>query len=254
MSVSHALSKKFEVYVINLDENTSRMSNFSEAFQEKLQGYVRISACRGSTIPRIGEKLLTTRELSSAGRGALGASLSHIAVWERMVADEINHALILEDDAIPLFSAPWTFEDLKIPVDSDVCFVNGRMVKESLRTANPASERKFLPCLDAMMQFAESDNAPGADGYILSAASARKLLTWFYEDGFGSFVDWRLITYCLKPSDVNCLPKNQTARIVLDIIGSRINREDRLKGYVMLPSLTDALLGASDISHENSIG
>jgi GR25 family glycosyltransferase involved in LPS biosynthesis len=252
LSSSVDTQKKFETFVINLDSSTERMSNFVQAFEGKLNSFVRISACRGSTIPRLAESMLTTKEFSSTGRGALGTSLSHISVWEKVVSEGIDNALVLEDDAVPLFSTQWTFEHLGLPTNYDLCFVNCRMLRGNLKTSVSLQEHKFVSCFDAMVQFSDEDNAPGADGYIISAAAAQKLLAWFNEDKFGSFLDWRLVAYCLNVSEIGDLPDGRTAKAVLKILGSGIKRDDRLEGYVMCPPLVDTLVGPSDVWQENN--
>ena len=65
-----------------------------------------------------------------------------------------------------------------------------------------ADRWQAVPLAEAFATFPPEDNAPGADGYLLSAAGARKLLAWVEQDGFAHDVDWRLLTYGLQRGGV----------------------------------------------------
>ena len=146
---------------------------------------------------------------------------------------------------IPLFDLPARWGAFDVPDGADICFVNDRL-------APPASSPAFgiLPLIEAMRCFPAWRNAPGADGYLLSAAGAAKLLRWVERDGFAGDVDWRLLAYGLTPAQCAALPADSHARSALSRLGQTAS-PDRLSAFVLSPPLIRTVPLASDREDEN---
>ncbi len=237
----------FEAYVINLDKSERRMKNFRAAFATVLSSFKRIAGCPGSTLPNTIEVKLKYN-FPSAGKGGLGCTLSHVMVWEQIIASEATYGLVMEDDVRPLRDFPTKIANLGLPNDFDICFANERI---ACWVADQADCRKVVPLSDALRRFPLRYNAPGSDCYILSKTGAEKLLDFFATDGYGSFVDWRMLTYCLSRDELESLDKTGTPRAVFDVLHPISTNHELLKAYVLTSALVRVLGEDSDLMSEN---
>ena len=139
---------------------------------------------------------------------------------------------------------------MELPQGYDICFVNDRLEP---RLIDPEAVEAFFPyhLADVMLRFPPDDNAPGGDGYILSAQGAAKLLGWVAQDGFGGDLDWRLLAYGMDPDAVAALPRQAFAWRMLDRLCRDIPRADRLNAYGLHPPLIRTVGVSSDREDEN---
>ncbi len=226
--------------VINLDRNGERRAWIERLFP----GVHRIPAVEGSRLPAIAAARLLSRPGDEGGRGTLGCFLSHAAAWDWARTQALPHLLVIEDDVIPLVDLPRTVGPLDLPPGYDVCFVNDRL--EPRLDPAGVDAPSVRPLAEALQTFPAVDNAPGGDGYIVSAAGAAKLLDWVGQDGFTGDADWRMVAYGMAPDEVAALPPGQFARGVLDRMQHGIPRTDRLSAWVMHPALIRTVGVSSD--------
>ena len=226
--------------VINLDRNTERRSWIERLFP----GVHRIPAVEGSRLPAAAITRLLSQPGDANGRGTLGCFLSHAAAWDWVRTSGTPHCLVIEDDVIPLLDLPARTGPLDLPPRYDICFVNDRLEPRIDPTGIDAPT--FRPLAQAMLTFPPDDNAPGADGYVISAAGAAKLLDWVAQDGFSGDVDWRLLAYGLTPDAIAALPRPAFARTALDRLRQGVPRPDRLDAWVMHPALIRTVGVSSD--------
>jgi GR25 family glycosyltransferase involved in LPS biosynthesis len=189
-------------YVVNLDRDAERMADMRAALARyEFLNVIRISAFRGADLPDTACEVLTRSPGMKNHKGALGCSLSHVFAWESFIASGETWAVVLEDD-----SRPHHLELLKgwhPPVELDLIFCNSRMV---YRDTGEMSLLPFFPAFDFTIK---NQTAIGADGYIISAKGARKLLDYIKTDGFYSHIDLRLAAYGLTPIEMQELPQRQ---------------------------------------------
>jgi len=105
--------------------------------------------------------------------GHLGCSLSHIAVYRRMVEGSINHALVLEDDAWLNPNLPQLLQAIGCafsPDDEDVILLSWAI----------ATSRKFCKRVWSSYDVVGVRNALCTHGYVLSRAAAERLLAVLY--------------------------------------------------------------------------
>ncbi len=228
----------YSVYVINLDRSQRRLLDFEQIYAPHMSNITRVSAVDGRTLPKIASaRLVEDDSLWSVDRGTLGCLLSHVAIWETISNNEIENALIVEDDSFPIRPLAASFSDYNIPIEYDICFANGRM---SLARRNDNVTQFYCISMEnALSHFLPTHNAPGADGYFLSRCGAEKLLDLFKKDGFSGDVDWRMLAYCTSDADLLNLEEDCTARIVLKEINRKFAKEVPLKGWVLSPPLID---------------
>ncbi len=239
----------YGIAVVNLDRNTERRAWAERLFGHGVAPLLRIPGVEGSRLPLPAVRRLLGAPSDPALRGTLGCFLSHAAAWESMTLRKLDHLLVIEDDVIPLLDLPARLGPLGLPAGYDICFVNDRLEPRLDPAAIHAPSLHKLA--DAMPGFPPDDNAPGADGYILSAQGAAKLLAWVAQDGFTGDVDWRLLAYGMDPAAIAALPRHAFAWQALDRLRHRIPRGDRLHAYVLHPALIRTVGVSSDREDED---
>jgi glycosyl transferase family 25 len=116
-------------FIISLPKDKNRRENLERQLQKLAMRFSVVKAVHGVALSE--EELaasydrrkavrLFNRELS---KGEIGCALSHLSIYQKMVAEDIPHALILEDDARILDDGlPATLSDLaqRYPGDTPV--------------------------------------------------------------------------------------------------------------------------------------
>lgn len=245
---------EYAVAVLNLDRNTERRVEMERRFQDAPVPVFRVPGVEGGRLPLAAVGRLTGGEAGAGQRGTLGCFLGHAAAWEEVVRRGLAHCLIVEDDVIPLLPLPPRLGPLGLPAGWDVCFVNDRMAPPDGEGSDGEGDEegfRTVALARAVRGFAPDHNAPGADGYLVSAAGAHKLLEWVARDGFAGDVDWRLLAYGLTPDEVASLPRAGHAWGVLDAMARRVGRAERLRAHVLCPALIRTVPVSSDREDEN---
>ncbi len=97
---------KFNVMVINLDSSTDRWESMTKQCEPLGITPERVSAVRGSLLSEKekSDVYQLSANLSKYDKilndGEIGCYMSHIRCWEQIVEQELDFALVLEDDAI----------------------------------------------------------------------------------------------------------------------------------------------------------
>ena len=90
-----------KISLINLDRSPDRLAQFTD-FNRHLTGVSRFPAVDGTTVDVAAlerANLLDRNVLATYTPGALGCALSHVTLWDRVIADR-EIGTICEDDAI----------------------------------------------------------------------------------------------------------------------------------------------------------
>ncbi len=234
------------VAIVNLDRNPGRLAETEAHFAGSRMPRFRVPGIEGARLP-----LAAVRRLGgdAARRGTLGCFLSHAAAWEAMLANGLSHCLVVEDDTMPLLDLPERWGVFGLPDGLELCFVNDRMAP---RASVPAFQ--LITVADALHQFPPERNAAGADGYLISAGGARKLLGWLAEDGFAEDVDWRLLAYALSPAERATLPPDGHASREVARLHGMVGSTRRLEAWVLSPPLVRTVPVASDREDEDRKG
>ncbi|MGI4978473.1 MAG: glycosyltransferase family 25 protein [Janthinobacterium lividum] len=237
----------YAVAVINLDRNPERMVELRRAFAGSAPAVHRIAGVLGSALP---DEEVRRLGGDSGMRGTLGCFLSHVAAWRWVLDEGVSHCLVVEDDVMPMLDLPAGLGGLGLPAAFDVCFVNDRMQPAPSGAGGFAA----VPLAQALRDFAPDANAPGADGYLVTAAGARRLLAWVGADGCGGDVDWRLLAYGLSARDCAGLPGPSVLRERMDEMQPGVPRAERLDAWVLCPALIRTVGLTSDRCDENRVG
>lgn len=240
----------YAVSVVNLDRNAERMVEIERQFATARAPRHRIPAVEGSRLPAAAVARLTGD--AHAPRGTLGCFLSHAAAWEALLTRGDEAGMVVEDDVIPLLDLPATLSGPLRPGPWDILFVNDRLAPRRPAPGFTSERLASEPLADAMRAFHPEDNAPGADGYILTAAAARTLLRWVEADGMAGDLDWRLLAYGLTLHEVAAIPAGH-ARRELDRLSAALPRPDRLRARVLTPALIRTVGVSSDREDQNRL-
>jgi glycosyl transferase family 25 len=89
-----------KAFVINLDKDTKRLSQFHESFKDSSYDIERISGIYGENVSN--DNLTSTCKYLCTN-GMKGCSASHRFVWNKIINDKIKTAIIFEDDAYPMY-------------------------------------------------------------------------------------------------------------------------------------------------------
>ena len=209
----------------------------------------RVAGVDGAALPAAEAARLTGDP--GAPRGTLGCFLGHARAWSALLAGDDDCALVVEDDVMPLLDLPPRLGGLGLPAGWDLAFVNDRLEPSLPVPPGAADGVAAWPLAAALRAFHPDDNAPGADGYLLTRSAARRLLDWTAADGVAGDVDWRLLAYGLTPADVAALPDRSHARAALGRLQSAIPRPERLRACALSPALIRTVGVSSDREDAN---
>jgi GR25 family glycosyltransferase involved in LPS biosynthesis len=235
------LPPDYVLFVINLDRNPERLAEIERQCAGFPVPPQRVAAVAGDVLPQTAALRLTGDP--AAPRGTLGCFLSHAAAWEQLLAGSADHALVLEDDALPLLSFPTRIGSLDLPADWDVVWVNERM--QAAYDPDGVQAFSTTPAITAVRGFPVWHDAVGCDGYLISRGGAAKLLAWCRADGFAGDVDWRMLGYALTSTEVAGLDAGSAARGLLDALPTP-GRSQRLQAHVLQPALVREVSLRSD--------
>ena len=163
-----------KIFVINLDRSLDRWEQISGQLDGLSLSYERISAVEGTALPDFGQafniskfKLIARHDLTHR---EAGCSLSHILIWEKILAEDIPHALVLEDDVV--------VEGPLAKFLCSNCFTGFDYLKIDVDKANyPYEYTTVSETLNSDFTLAECDPIPfGMGGYIISNNGARIFL------------------------------------------------------------------------------
>lgn len=228
----------YKVLVINLDRDEERFRRLCDRFNNSPVQLNRVPGVYGSYLPRSARQALCS-SLAAPAAGSIGCLLSHVKAWEMVLARKFDVCLILEDDAMPMINLPHRFASIGIPPDFDLCFVNRKMEPEIESTAAEAlTTPAIFEAAQCLATFHTNYNSPGTDGYFISEAGARKMLSNIEKNGFDGDVDWLLVGYSLPPGAKDRWPPHSEAF-------ARLSRTEnlcfaQLRAFALFPCLVDA--------------
>jgi len=97
-------NQQIKVFIINLERSKDRWLEISDHLDKYDIKYERIEAVEGKNIYNLSDhfdlekfKLFNNHDLVA---GEAGCALSHISIWNKIVSENLNHAVVLEDDVV----------------------------------------------------------------------------------------------------------------------------------------------------------
>jgi glycosyl transferase family 25 len=231
------------IYVINMDKDTQRLNKITQSAKKYEINFTRVSGVL------INDEIIKTSPFVSdfmkkyGTKGIIGSFLAHKKVWEIIVNDKIDYAVILEDDIefTPQFNT--TLEQIKDDINNSKLDFDILLLSSLVGCKNPKNYnfvdmicRKFMrntkyQYINEMYHIPEF--FAGVQSYVVTYESAKKILAELSVVNY--YVDLAL-TYSknikkislnkpiIKLSDDNCeISNNATSPYLLDKILKKIN-------------------------------
>jgi collagen beta-1,O-galactosyltransferase len=216
-----------KIFIINLERDYERKQKLELQLQkENITSYEFINAVDGQNddlqkynfqvipdwIEPYSSKIMT--------KGEIGCSLSHYLIWERIMKEEWNQVLILEDDVVlcPHFSQILEQKKEEInQIQYDLLYI-GRRPSLNEQTEQKISDSIVIP-----------KYSYGAHAYILSLSGAQKLINANYLQNLLPVDEFLPILY--DPE----YPHKQYIHY--------FNQSPRLNTYSLKPLIIDVLCG-----------
>jgi len=161
------------VYIINLDCASARMQGMDKQLDNLGVSYQRIAAVRGVDLPANEVEKVYSSELNrqhfryNLSLGEIGCYMSHRNIWQIMVEQNIEFAVILEDDLVINANFQQLFSEINTLKHYD-------LIKLADNRSFPAAQKKKITDDFELVNFNTIPNC--ATGYTLSLNGAKKLL------------------------------------------------------------------------------
>jgi GR25 family glycosyltransferase involved in LPS biosynthesis len=192
-------SPNINVYYINLDKDDIKRERMERRLQTCSVKYVRVPGVLAKNLPEYAQKKLHRSYIMKNQVGALGCFLGHINALERIVKDDADFGLVLEDDAY-FFYRPSEYILEKILIQGyDLVYVNSRMMKRDHVYETPLN---IDPILLRLSILSDGISGWGGDGYVVTKNGAKLLLDNFSHDLAIGHYDGQLGAYGLIGSEV----------------------------------------------------
>lgn len=169
-----------KAFVINLDKDTKRLDQFYTTFAGSSYKIERISGIYGKDVPD-NDLSLSCKHLCT--NGMKGCSASHRLVWNKIISQNIQTAIVFEDDAYPVSSdyekevdqimleVPYNFDIINLTNIGCHIYVNP-LAKIGLKILGLYNNNhKLISENVCIPEFTSTTSA-----YIISNNGARKLL------------------------------------------------------------------------------
>jgi glycosyl transferase family 25 len=121
----------FDIVCINLKKDTTKWNDIQKESQKLKLNITRYDAVNGNEyIKKNGKnnlkKIMTYKILKFLSNGAIGCFLSHYSLWHKIINENLEHLLIIEDDIYFLDNADQQLRKIynNLPEDFDIIFLN----------------------------------------------------------------------------------------------------------------------------------
>lgn len=172
-----------KIYIISLERNKERQHIIAKRMMQlglDFEFFVGVdgSSLTQTELAQVDQKYCHTNFNHEMNPSEVGCAMSHIRIYEKMVADNIAHALILEDDAYVLSCVPDILSSVMRRPNFDMLYLFHGKAKRW-----PFSHR--LPHNYRLVRYMSPSKKSkrciiGAVAYMLSLNGAKKLLNQAY--------------------------------------------------------------------------
>ncbi|MEZ9947932.1 glycosyltransferase family 25 protein [Vibrio breoganii] len=175
-------NNEIKIFVINLKKDRHKRSAIVKHLSSLQLAYEIIDAVDGRLLSDVQVENMTDVRLSKKligrglTRGEVGCALSHLEIYKRVLNENLNYALILEDD-VTVSDKIFDFFDClsNLPEKLDVLLLG--------YYNNPNTEKKSTASFWGSMSIGKSyrclrliEKAYGTHGYIITNAGANKII------------------------------------------------------------------------------
>ena len=161
----------FHTFLVNLDRSADRLVSMREQAERVGLTFERLPAVLGTAVPEhLAGKFFVDGQVASELRpGEVGCYASHLLIYEKMIERGLEHALVLEDDAILAGDIVDAVERTlsAVPAGWDIIKICNVTSRTTVRVARVGARH--------LVRYVRQPF--GTFGYLVSAAGARKMLT-----------------------------------------------------------------------------
>ena len=225
----------YPIFVVNLDSDKDRLKQIQRRADQLGLPIRRFPAV---DISRLEEHEYVCDVNRKIDNGAIGCFLSHVGIYKEVISENIDNALILEDDSWPILPLPCKIGRFNLPENYDLVFVN-----ESMEFNNGISINKDDSCfectnIDEVSRYRSfkypNQRNVGTYGYFISKKGAEKLLKIFEEEGICNDIDWTLLSHSVTRRGLENM--NQYSHRARRLKKYHDNESEiKLNGYVISP-------------------
>ncbi|MEB6606134.1 glycosyltransferase family 25 protein [Aeromonas sanarellii] len=231
------------IYAISLLSDKRKRDIVMKSFGRFDKNVEFVDGVIGKDIPKSIYKNLTPNgfkfELTA---GLIGCSLSHIHAIERFYYSSSEYALVIEDDALPLYNFSVIDIVKSVNEDFDIIMVNERM--SSIYLNSQGLDSGYTTVTERLNKMSDKQEGWGGDGYILSKKGAKSILDNYSIDGILGHFDGQLISYGYEHEHGVSNKANTVAKGYLSISKSKT----KLKIYALnFPLVSQVNFGYSSL-------
>ena len=167
---------KFKILIINLDSSFKRLTSIKNQCEQLGIGFERVRAVQGNKIPPEEKSRIYNVETNKQKYyklltdGEIGCYFSHTLCWQKILDDDLDFALVLEDDAILHSTLPkYISEIAKLNTNWDyIKLSHGRKKKHIEKTIALTGDLLLGTCAKLPST---------CSGQFISKSGAKKLLS-----------------------------------------------------------------------------
>lgn len=210
-------------YAINLPKDTKRLSELIESTKKINISPTIITGVNGRDIPDE-LQIYTNLKDKFLSRSALGCGLAHIRMWKKMIENDDQVALFLEDDSEPINNFNEIFGNIweSVPKDFDFVYLSCHdcstkkkyNIEFSMINLLRSKYRRKVVTINENVYIASLPM--GLTSYVLSRKCAENLLEYFENVKLSSHIDFQLL-HALKDSTVYAINPNLFHQRDIDI-------------------------------------
>ena len=178
------------IFVINLPRSIERRNYIKHILSEKGLAFTFVEAVDGESLNKKEVKEVYNRNKAKVmfGRelliGEIGCALSHIKVYQKILDENINHAIILEDDAIIKSNF---VNSIELVLDSnfkwDLILLGHNKSFDSSNEISSIISNWGIKRLDKITNIGRIVRGGlGCYGYLISQSGAKKILNYIEEN------------------------------------------------------------------------
>jgi glycosyl transferase family 25 len=223
-----------KIFIINLDKDVERLSNaYKQLDKYEFKNYEKFTGIYGKqlSIDEINDNT-TTIGMLFASRSMIGCGLSHIRIWEKIVKENINLSLILEDDFICKddFKNKLNNVLLKAPNDYHIIYLSSCLI-----------QNKYFKFYNINDYFYKQIFVVQTLSYIITLEGAKKLLKYINKVTYHIDID-----ICFKSNihykDINIISVKEP--LVYQTFENSNNTDDRY-----FPLIINNLITRDDLNY-----
>ncbi|MBB3257982.1 glycosyl transferase family 25 [Paraburkholderia bannensis] len=162
-----------KIFVINLDKSTDRLSHMTRQIERLGYAWERFPACGPAQVEEMAKALALPLLHGACTMPEKGVALSHYAIWNMMLDEGIDHALVLEDDVHFCHDAKKHLESINEEIARGLQF---DIIKIETFLAGIFVDREGIRLSDQAELHRLRSNHGGAAAYIISREGCRKMI------------------------------------------------------------------------------